>query len=355
MRLSACLPVCLSACLMSVSVALADEVAPTSLDMEGWTSTPLHDAGVVRRLLMLRNPDQLPAGVIGLLADRQVDGSWSIGAWTTASYEEIVLYLAGQTGQSPDEVVDGLADLPLDWVLLEDPAVVGVAPEPFGSGLVSGDPLEPAVEGAGDPLALLEVLEFLGYPAVAKIGAGTPPVGGSTPIDPSPHPDDCIQLSAGAWFDMLAESFEAEIAVPETGFGVFDDLWDAAQQCCWPRTWVSAQSSSPWVCGAWSLDSTPTPNHLGQCVFDYFRIATRSQSRTLRHRYLNCSVAVCTQTRSCSAYQWDTCVAQAYPTMPPGGTCVGVSCPPQSGVSCAPTNTSLGGQACTPWFPECQW
>lgn len=358
---SACLPVCLSACLavLTAESCLATEVVPTRLDEAGWTYTPIAEDGEVEQLLILRNPDQLPAGIIGLLTEAQPDGSWVTWAWTNAAYEEIVLHIADQTGQPLWAIADGLNDdIVLDWELLNDPEVVGVAPEPLGSGVLSGDPLEPVIENSDDPLTVLEILELLGYPAVSKLSVAAPPLGGGTaPIDPNPHPDECIALTAPEWFDILAESFEAEIVESESGFWVLQDLLDALQQqgcTCQPRRWYSNEAWSAWSCGgSWTVRSGPNLNSQFQsCGFDLERIVTRSGTMIVFCQAMNCSITRCTQFNSCAAYQSTTCYSPAIPTMPPGGTCQGVSpCNPQTSIACLPD--PFPRPQCTGWFPAC--
>jgi len=71
-RLSACLPVCLSACLtiLQVDQAWADAIRPINATVDGWTYTPVESNGDVNVLVALKNYDQLPAGVIGLYAKK---------------------------------------------------------------------------------------------------------------------------------------------------------------------------------------------------------------------------------------------------------------------------------------------
>lgn len=327
---------------------------PTRLDEAGWTYTPIAESGAVEQLLILRNPDQLPAGIIGLLAQRE-GGGWTISAWTTAAYEEIVLYIADQTGQELWEIASGLHDdIALDWEMLEAPGVVGVAPAPLGSGVLSGDPLEPIIEGSDDPVTLLEVLELLGYPAVSKLSSAST-VGGTAPVDPpTPGPDECVFLVAGDWFDLLGESFEAEIAEAGTGFWVFQDLLQAQQPACTcdPRRWYSHPAWTPWSCGSgWTVISGPGLNTQFQtCTFSLQRIVSRSGTQIVFCQDSNCNITQCTQHMSCSAYQSATCVVSAIPTMPPGGTCQGVT-PCSPSLACVPDPRP--SPQCTNWFPAC--
>ena len=298
-------------------------------------------------LVALKNYDQLPAGVIGLYAKKQDDETWTIAAWTNTSYEEIILYLAEVNGQSVVDTAFALGDLPLDWTLLNDPVVVGVAPLPFNNGLIDGDPLVPVLDQSDDPMLTLEILEFLGYPAVSKISIASPSVGGTLPIDPDPWPGECLQISAGDWFDILESSFESEIAIPASGWDVFDGFF--AQLCvCWPRTWVVSSNSTPWSCGGWQIVNQGLNSEFQRCFWNYTRLATKVDTRTIIRRDISCNVSICNQTRACSSDQVATCTSPAQPTMPPGGTCEGVPACTPSG-ACGPGSLVV----CNDWFPSC--
>lgn len=325
-----------------VVTASADELRPMNLAVEGWTYAPVEDEGVVTALVALRDSDQLPAGIIGLYCFDRGDGTWGVKAWTSASCEEVVLYLAGLLDQAIGDVAEALIDLPLDREVLEDPEMAGVAPEPFGAGLLEGDPLESAVAGSSDPMAVLEVLEMLNYPAVSKVSvagtAGEPTVGGA-----------CADISVDDWLSLLRGAFESEISGQDALAEAFDAAVSAA--CTFCVYWSSSTiTSTPWACGSWSVVDGPNPGAFPDiCVCEHRRLATRTQTKVTTTLHWDCTFTTCTQTRSCAAWQHEWCNTNGLP-IGGGYTCIGVTpCTIPAGTECSPT----GGAECSSWWPPC--
>ncbi len=345
--------VCLSACLLALPVerASADELRDMNLVVEGWTYTPVEVDGEVPVLVALRNPDQLPAGITGLYATEQADGTWDIEAWPNASYEEIVLFLAEHLEQPVEEVADALYGIYLDWDLMADPDVVGLPPEPFGFGVIAGDPLEPVVANSGDPQTILELLELLDYPAVSTI-SGASTTGGTASPD-----GECDPISVDEWFAVLSSSFESEISVPDTLYETYHTLYQVhppncpgcpACTGCKPVKAIYPTTSGPWTCGGWTLVFSATEAELGFCASDYRRLVTRTQTRKIICVDALCVATITTQTRACAAWQEERCFVDALPTLDGGYTCVGVApCNPATGLPCSPTTE----QQCGTWFP----
>jgi len=314
-----------------------------SFEIEGWTYIPIANGEEVPALVALRNPDQLPAGIVGLYATEQVNGTWDIDAWSNASYEEIGLFLSAHLGQPLSDTVDALDEFSLDWAVLEDPAVSGIAPEPFGTGVVAGDPLEPVVVNSGDPQAILELLELVNYPAVSMVSIAS--TSGTSTIG-----QGCVSTTTGDWFGILRISFESEISLS----GSFSDTYSTQTSnwsCCWPFIVRAAGDWSPWTCGAWAFAGYADPPLLGQCTGYWDRPATRTRWRSLTIGWPDCSVTACNQTKTGTATQRTTCTTPATPTLDGGYTCAGVTpCPPPAPgtLACSPTRNF----STSDWLPR---
>ncbi len=326
---------------------LANPFTPASLSVGGWSYHPVFAQGHVDSIVAIRTTPVGASGIIGLLCRANPDGTWAFESWDTASIEEIVIHLAETHAESRWAVADAFADLPLDTPMLLDPTIVGVAPVPFDQGLKSADPLQPFVRSSADPHATLEILELLGYPAVSTLSVAPTTGSNPTPSDDPPHiPDDCTQVTADAWLHAIASTFthgRDDPSIPDMSLG---GILGVLSQCCEPFVLTLPPGSSPWTCGDFRLTEVFHNFEFQQCIYAYDRVVTRVESRVRLEGDANCRTRWCLQTRSCAAFQYDSCYTNARPTLPPGGTCEGTFCPPPAR-ACAPT----GAPECNTWFP----
>lgn len=336
------MPACLLIC---STVSFADTVSSASLEVAGWTYHPIFDQGETSSLIAIRTPDNESQGVLALRCTL-VDGTdWSYESWDTASYEEIVLYIAESNGITRLDAADAFQDVPLDMVMFLDPIVVGVAPAPFAAGLKSVDPLQLAVQTSSDPHAILGALESFGYPAVSTLSIGST-TGSQQPIDPVILPEDCIQISAGGWLTVVKDTFDFAQANPSATPEEVIDKLAVLQACCIPFALNFGRNNGPWTCGNFILDSVALQSASYTCVYIYSRATSQSQSRIRIQQDINCNTKWCVQQRVKSGIQYATCGTPPHPTMPPGGTCEGTSCAPPA-VGCGPTTVT----GSSPWTP----
>jgi len=352
MCLRACVPACLRACvpaclLICSTVSFAGTVSSASLEVAGWTYHPIFDQGEASSLIAIRTPDNESQGVLALRCTPIGGTDWSYESWDTASYEEIVLYIAESNGIARQDAADAYQDVPLDMVMFLDPIVVGVAPSPFAAGLKSVDPLQPAVQASSDPHAVLGALESFGYPAVSTLSIGST-TGSQEPIDPVILPEDCVQISAGGWLTVVKDAFDFAQANPSATPEEVIEKLAVLQACCQPFVLNLSGNEGPWTCGNFTLDFVVLQIASHTCVYQYSRTANQSQGRVRIQQDANCIVKWCMQFRARSGTQYEFCGTPPQPTLPPGGTCEGTNCPPPT-VGCNPNPLTFTGYG--PWTP----
>lgn len=334
--------------------AWGGELVNVSVDFDGWTMTPIAEAGVVRRIIATRNDDEALATDIDVVLYTRASSGWSGEAYDPSmTKEDAVVDLAQELGL-PDPFA-GAWHISLD----ADDVLEHVLPRvEFGKGFFVTDPLYLIAQAMQDPEPLVEQAEDQGMPAGGgsiNTGATTSPGGaqgpGDVPIvdgDGCGCTDACLQdailEAAQALLDDDADGVETLLA--EDLHAVFSTGLADRGGCACNGGIVHGRLRTPtsWTCGFWFLvDTTPIGGGGTQCSYE--RTLTKLQTQRcviVCEDSPNCPSFVFTRTRLLTAKEFGSSIAAS-----------GAACSPPAAGVCGPPTT---GVETGPWVgspPDC--
>jgi len=272
-----------------VNASAGTHPARCAVVIEGWRYTPIvtGDAGqqAVHSFVGILNPSIAAGSNITAICYTRAGATWSAKAWTGEPEWKVIEAVKLQLSIGAAYDADWYT-----WGGSGSGSASGQTPANYGAGFLYTDPLAEIAQGSPQRDNLVALLVTLGYP-VADVKfeqtASASPCG------------SIVVLNA------LAAGVEAETNSGANGEAVAHAA--LAQNCaglCWPRTWVST-APGPWTCGPWTAYGAPIPHTrpvIGGVQIDCCYSSTRScsQSQTLTHRYIDCTLAtrVVTRTRT---------------------------------------------------------
>lgn len=283
--------------LVATATTQAADIVNLSVEIDGWTMTPIVENGATTHIIATRNDDEtLTTDVDVVLYERTANG-WAGTAYDpSVTKEDAVLDLADEFGLPDPFGGKWHIDLDADDVLGHVLPRVG-----FGKGFFVTDPLYVIAHQLNDPEPLAEAAENSGLPAGSS-AINTGSIGGGAVADP-PQPigsccDVCLQ-------DSIAAGVDASLSDPTLDLDAIELIAYAESQsqssCCWPWTWTTSTTETgctgtgPWVLFDSDVASLGSGYQL-QCR--YRRPVTDTQTRNRIRRCADCTRIPFSQSRT---------------------------------------------------------
>lgn len=323
--------------------------AGNGIEIDGWRYTPVVQGAsgqqTVAGFLGLLTPALVSgSNITAILYIRESDGQWTATAWHNENEWKIVQLVKSQLGIGPvsDE----------DWFTWGPPDGSGASTQQgstYQGGFFTDDPIAAAVQGTPLRDEVVAVLQAIGYP-VADVS-----------WEKSDNTDAC---DPNDLLGSLVVGVEAELNTGANGEAAANAA--LALTCapfCTEKTWESLPS--PWVCGfpsSWVLvgqRAVTIPGGTPHILCDYRSCQTCTQSKNIYHRYRNCGLGWCVQSRAVMKCAWESCddtdTLVNFPNPDPCRpvpTCMG---DPDPGTFDPQHWRSFAEGTPTAWGPPCSW